>query len=130
MPGSTARASRKGASSISRWMKAKRSGSKSSTGATCWTPALFTKMSTRRVGQPQRVDRVAVGQVGDQVLAAEVGGHLPGAGLVAVQHHDVRAQPGEPLGHGAADAARAAGHQRGPAVQRPRRLPGAGVTAV
>src|SRR4051794_23788329 len=45
IPGKRPRASRNGASSISRWMKPNRSGSNSSTGATCWMPALFTRMS-------------------------------------------------------------------------------------
>ena len=47
--GAAGRASRNGASSISRWISAKRSGSNSSTGATCWMPALLTRMSASTV---------------------------------------------------------------------------------
>src|SRR5215213_9016065 len=45
MPGSTARARRNGVSTIRASMAANRSGGNSSTGATCWNPALLTSTS-------------------------------------------------------------------------------------
>src|SRR6266536_3140082 len=53
MPGSAARASRKGASNMTRSSSAKRSGGNSCTGATCCSPALLTRMSvsTRSVSR-------------------------------------------------------------------------------
>src|SRR5215218_6193838 len=45
IPGRTARASRNGASTIRASMAANRSGGNSSTGATCWKPALLTSTS-------------------------------------------------------------------------------------
>ena len=52
-------------------------------------------------------------EVGDQVVAADVGGDLLGAGLVAVEDEDVGAVGGQPGGDRAADAAGGAGHQGG-----------------
>src|SRR6266540_4220039 len=53
MPGSAARASRKGASNMTRSSSAKRSGGNSCTGATCCSPALLTRISvsTRSVSR-------------------------------------------------------------------------------
>ena len=67
--------------------------------------------------QAELLDRRTVGEVGDQVVAAELGGDLLGAGLVAVEHDDPRAVRGEPRGDGPADAAGAAGDEGGPAVE-------------
>src|SRR5215216_1248182 len=53
MPGSTARARRNGVSTISASMAANRSGGNSSTGATCWNPALLTSTSATR-SRPSR----------------------------------------------------------------------------
>ncbi|GAA2817495.1 hypothetical protein GCM10020220_002060 [Nonomuraea rubra] len=50
MPGSTRRAIRNGASTITLSIVANTSGGNSSIGATCWNPALFTTMSTGSSG--------------------------------------------------------------------------------
>jgi hypothetical protein len=47
--GSAARMSRKGDSTMSRRMRLNFAGSNSSIGATCWMPALLTRMSTSRL---------------------------------------------------------------------------------
>ena len=97
MPGSSARASRNGASSISRWMNAEPLGVEVLDRRHVLDAGVVDEDVGVHVGaQAERVDRRTVGEVGDQVVAADVGGDLLGAGLVAVQHEDVRAVRGEP----------------------------------
>ena len=52
------------------------------------------------VPRPSASIDVTVGEVGDQVVAADVVGDLLGAGLVAVEHDHVRAVRGQPRGDG------------------------------
>jgi hypothetical protein len=67
--------------------------------------------------QTERVDRRGVGEIGDQVLAAHLGGHLHDAGLVTIEDQHLRTGLGQTRGDGAADAAGASADQRDATLQ-------------
>ena len=98
------------------------SGGKSSTGETCWMPALLTRMSGPPSSSAQRfIIRSIVagfGHVGAVVDRAELLAFaLDVGGVAEAVDHQLRAFGGERLGDGEADARGRAGDQRDFALQ-------------
>ncbi len=124
--GRAARASRNGASTISRRIRRNISGGNSSTGATCWIPALLTRMSNIEPEpfecghvEPEPFECGHVGKVGRPRLATQFRGQGLGARSVLVGDDHRRARPGQGPRAGSADPAGRAGDQGPSASERP-----------
>ena len=106
------------------------SGGKSSIGATCWMPALFTRMSQGPEGPRRALDqasdlrrastcrrrRAAPERRAPRPGAPAFGPDLPGREAEAVQHHGGAAR-GQRLGDAEADAGGGSGHDGDAALQ-------------
>ena len=110
MPGSAARMSRNGDSTMSRCIRRKSSGSNSAIGLTRWMPALLTRMSTS--SETSSSAAVSARSI-EPGLAADLVGDRLGDGIdVVVGDDHVRAARRELAHAREADAARAAGDER------------------
>lgn len=107
MCGSTLRASRNKAVTITCRMRTKVSGGNSGSTATCWKPAFDQDVDLDR----KRVDRRGIGQVEDVRPASDVDGDPLGGGPIEID--DVHLRPG--LGEGPRTLARCRWPRQSPA---------------